>query len=93
MYIDPYFADGDPPNIVRMIPIPLNSADATMRDAVLATHEHIDHTHPPSYNPLVNELGAGVYATAAYYEEPHYGGDVSVPEEQKIVIEAGADFE
>jgi L-ascorbate 6-phosphate lactonase len=29
VYNDPYIADGDPPNIVRMIPVPLGLADAT----------------------------------------------------------------
>jgi L-ascorbate 6-phosphate lactonase len=91
LYVDPYFGDGDPPNIVRMIPVPIDPTDATACDAVFATHEHIDHMHPPSYDPLVNDLGADVYATAACYDDPHYDGDMRVPEERTHVVEAGDD--
>lgn len=91
LYVDPYFADGDPPNIVRMIPVPLDPADANICDAVLATHEHIDHMHPPSYGPLVNDLGSDLYATDACYDNPHYDGDMRVPASQKHVIEPGDD--
>jgi L-ascorbate 6-phosphate lactonase len=92
LYVDPYFADGDPPNIVRMIPVPMDPADATDCDAVLATHEHIDHMHPPSYDPLVNDLGADVYAPDAAYEDPHYEGDMRVPADRKGVIAVGDAF-
>jgi len=47
VYIDPYFGDGDPLNIVRMVPVPIDPADATLCDAVLVTREHIDHVHAP----------------------------------------------
>jgi len=93
LYIDPYFADGDPPNLVRMIPVPLDPVDATECDAVLATHEHIDHMHPPSYDPLVNDLDADVYATAACYDAPDYEGAMRVPSGQKRVVEPGDTFE
>lgn len=93
VYIDPYFGDGDPPNIVRMIPVPMDAADATMCDAVLCTHEHIDHVHPPSYGPLVEELGAALYGTTACYEEPDYEGDLRAPDDRRKVIEVGDTFE
>jgi len=92
VYVDPYFADGDPPNLVRMLPVPLDPADATECDAVLATHEHIDHMHPPSYGPLVENLGADVYATTACYEEADYDGAMRVPSERKHVVEPGQTF-
>jgi len=92
VYIDPYFGDGDPPNIVRMIPVPMDPADATQCDAVLATHEHIDHMHPPSYGPLVDDLGADVYATAPCYNEPQFDGEMRVPDRRRSVIEAGDSF-
>jgi L-ascorbate 6-phosphate lactonase len=93
VYIDPYFGDGDPPNIVRMIPVPIDPTDATRCDAVLCTHEHIDHVHPPSYGPLVEDLGADLFGTAACYGSPDYDGDLRVPEERKNVIEPGDTFE
>ncbi|MFD1525765.1 MBL fold metallo-hydrolase, partial [Halolamina salina] len=89
----PYFGDGDPPNIVRMIPVPIDPADATDCDAVLVTHEHIDHMHPPSYGPLVNDLDASLYAPEASYESPDYDGDLDAPEDRRNVIEAGETFE
>ncbi|HET7324809.1 MAG TPA: MBL fold metallo-hydrolase, partial [Halococcus sp.] len=84
---------GSPPRTIRMIPVPMDADDATLCDAVLVTHEHIDHIHPPSYGPLLEDLGADLYAPSASYENPDYDGDLRVPDEQKNVIEAGEDFE
>ena len=92
-YVDPYFGDGDPPNIFRMIPVPMDPADATACDAVLVTHEHIDHFHPPSYGPLVEDLGAPLYAPSASFEEPDYEGDRRLPDDRQRVIEAGETFD
>lgn len=93
VYVDPYFGDGHPPGIVRMLPVPLDPVDATTCDAVLATHEHLDHFHPPSYRPLVEDLGADVYATAGCYDEPQSGEEVGVPADQKHVVADGDSFE
>ena len=93
VYIDPYFGDGDPPNTIRNIPVPMNPVDATACDAVLVTHEHVDHVHPPSYGPLVEDLGADIYAPEAAYESPQYDGEVDPPEDRKRVIDVGEEFE
>lgn len=90
VYLDPYFGDGSPPRTIRMIPVPMDPADATLCDAVLVTHEHIDHMHPPSYGPLV-ENGADIYAPSAAYENPDYDGDLRMSDDRKNVIEPGAD--
>lgn len=92
LYVDPYFGDGDPPNIVRMIPVPIDPADATDCDAVLVTHEHIDHMHPPSYGPLVTDLDADLYAPAAAYESPDYEGAMRAPAGRHTVIADGDEF-
>jgi len=89
----PYFGDGNPPTTIRNIPVPMDSADATARDAVLVTHEHVDHTHPPTYEPLVEDLGADIYTPAAAYENPQYDGEVGPPAERKRVIGVGDAFE
>lgn len=89
LYLDPYFGDGSPPRTIRMVPVPMDPSAATLCDAVLVTHEHIDHVHPPSYGPLVEELDADVYAPEASYENPAYDGDLRVPEGQKNVVAAG----
>ncbi|MFB6106943.1 MAG: MBL fold metallo-hydrolase [Halobacteriaceae archaeon] len=70
VYVDPYFGTGRPPRLLRMSAVPMRAADATRCDAVLVTHEHLDHMHPPSYEPLVEELGADLYAPPAAYERP-----------------------
>jgi L-ascorbate 6-phosphate lactonase len=93
VYVDPYFGDGHPPGVVRMIPVPMDPADATVCDAVLATHEHIDHMHPPSYGPLVHDLGADVYAPGASFDDPDYDGPLEVPEPGRTRVEPGDTFE
>jgi L-ascorbate 6-phosphate lactonase len=92
LYVDPYFGTGDPPNLIRMIPVPMDPADATQCDAVLVTHEHIDHMHPPSYGPLVEDLGADLYAPTASYESPDYDGEMRVSDEQRNEIAVGDEF-
>lgn len=93
VYIDPYFGDGDPPTLVRMIPVPLDPADATACNAVLVTHEHIDHIHPPSYGPLVEDLGAALYAPLASYEQPDYDGPLRAPANRRHVVAVGDTFD
>ena len=93
LYIDPYFGDGDPPYVFRMIPVPMDPADATRCDAVLITHEHLDHMHAPSYRPLVEDLGADLYAPPASWTDPDVPTEYEVPDEQRHVIEPGAVIE
>ncbi len=92
VYLDPYFGEGSPPRTIRMIPVPMDAADASLCDTVLVTHEHIDHIHPPSYGPLAENLGAELYAPNESYENPAYDGDLRVPDGQKNVVEIGDDF-
>jgi L-ascorbate 6-phosphate lactonase len=89
MYVDPYFGDGDPPRIVRMIPVPMDPADASDCDAVLISHEHVDHMHPPSHGPLVTDLGADRYAPRAAYENPEYDGDVLEAPDERTTVQSG----
>jgi len=89
LYIDPYFGNGDPPRLVRMIPVPLDPADATLCDAVLVTHEHVDHMHEPSYWPLVDDLGADVYASETCYSDPDYERQHEIPDDQRHAVEPG----
>ncbi len=62
LFIDPYVGIGDPPRTVRMIPIPFDPTDVTEADAVLATHEHTDHTHGESQAPILETTGCPLYA-------------------------------
>ncbi|XVH31233.1 MBL fold metallo-hydrolase [Haloferacaceae archaeon DSL9] len=62
LWIDPYVGLGDPPRTIRMIPVPFDPDDVAAADAVLATHEHTDHTHGPSQGPILAKTGADFYA-------------------------------
>ncbi len=93
LYVDPYFGPGDPPFVFRMIPIPMDPADATTCDAVLVTHEHIDHMHHPSFAPLVDECGADVYASHVSFDDPDYQSDYDVPGDHATVVEPGDQYE
>ena len=65
VFIDPYLGTGDPPRTVRMIPIPFAPGDVREADAVLATHEHTDHTHGPSQAPILAGTDATFYGPDA----------------------------
>jgi len=93
VYFDPYFGNGALLRIVRMIPVPMDPADATMCAAVFVTHEHRDHMHEPSYRPLVEGLGADLYAPSASYTDPDVDPNEPVSEERKNVIEPGETIE
>lgn len=68
VFIDPYLGTGDPPRTVRMIPIPFAPEDVVDADAVLATHEHTDHTHGPSQGPILAGTDATFYGPEAAVE-------------------------
>ena len=92
IYVDPYFGDGDPPRLVRMLPVPLDPADATDCDAVFCTHEHLDHFHPPSYGPLVQDCGATLHAPAACFSDARdfESGDRAPPDRRRTVAPGDA---
>jgi len=90
LYIDPYFQDGNPPRVVRMIPVPMDPADATDCDGVLISHEHVDHANPPSYGPLVEGCDATAYGTSACWDgREEYDGPVEVDGEHQREISVG----
>ena len=65
VFIDPYLGTGDPPRTVRMLPIPFAPEDVVAADAVLATHEHTDHTHGPSQAPILTGTEATLFGPSA----------------------------
>ncbi|CAI49667.1 metal-dependent hydrolase domain protein [Natronomonas pharaonis DSM 2160] len=77
VFIDPYLGTGDPPRTVRMIPVPFEPTDVVEADAVLATHDHTDHTHGPSQAPILTGTDATFYgpptsvATAEAWTDEH----------------------
>jgi L-ascorbate 6-phosphate lactonase len=68
VFIDPYLGTGDPPRTVRMIPVPFDPTDVDAADAVLATHEHTDHTHGPSQAPILTGTDATFFGPSASVE-------------------------
>ncbi|MDR9430306.1 MAG: MBL fold metallo-hydrolase [Natronomonas sp.] len=68
VFIDPYLGIGDPPRTVRMIPIPFAPEDVRSADALLATHEHTDHTHGPSQAPILTGTDAEFFGPSASAE-------------------------
>lgn len=93
VYLDPFFGDGDPPSFYRMIPVPLDPAGVERCDAVLVTHEHLDHFHPASYGPILENTGAQLYAPRSCYDEPQKEwGDLRAPEGQRNVVAPGESF-
>jgi L-ascorbate 6-phosphate lactonase len=92
LYIDPYFGDGDPPTLLRMIPVPMDPADATECDAVLVTHEHVDHMHPPSLDPLLEDDGTA-YAPEASFETYDADAPLALPDARREVVAPGDRFE
>ena len=89
IYLDPYFGSGNPPRLLRMSAVPMSPEDATRCDAVLVTHEHLDHMHPPSYEPLVHDLGADLYAPEASFEQADCEVTTEGYEDQFHVVETG----
>lgn len=93
LYIDPYFGTGEHrPYAVRMLPIPMDPANSTECDAVLVTHEHVDHMHPPSYAPLLDDTEASIYAPTTCFESPDYKGDLQVSPERRTPVSPGDRF-
>ena len=94
--IDPYLGIGDPPRTVRMIPVPFDPDDVREVDAVLASHEHVDHVHGPSQAPILAGTGADFYATDAAHDVVHeetWLDDWSVTADQLHEVEEGDRFE
>jgi L-ascorbate 6-phosphate lactonase len=96
LMIDPYLGGGDPPRTVRMIPIPFSPESVASCDAILATHEHTDHTHGPSQAPILERTGATFYAPDASIEvavdDERWSETHAVAPEQLVTVEEGERF-
>jgi len=54
LYVDPYFGGSSP----RMIPVPIEPRFIKAVDAVVFTHEHLDHCHLDSVRPIYENTQA-----------------------------------
>ena len=99
LWIDPYVGLGDPPRTIRMIPVPFDPTDVpeSGADAVLATHEHTDHTHGPSQGPILERTGAQFYAPddslAVAFEDEEWLDSYDISEEQFTEVAEGDSLE
>ncbi|ADB63198.1 Zn-dependent hydrolase of the beta-lactamase fold-like protein (plasmid) [Haloterrigena turkmenica DSM 5511] len=97
IFIDPYLGLGDPPRIIRMIPVPFESDDVRSADAILATHEHVDHVHGPSQAPILANTGASFYgpddAVAIARDDEAWPDAYDVSDEQLVEVAEGDSFD
>ena len=97
LYIDPYLtdSDGEGGTLERTYPPPLRPDEATNVDAVLLTHDHIDHTDPETVLPI-SEASPGARFVAPFTSRETLVGAglakdrVFVPEVGKVVEIGGA---
>ncbi|WP_224335909.1 MBL fold metallo-hydrolase [Haloprofundus halobius] len=97
LFVDPYLGVGDPPRTIRMIPVPFDPEDVEEADALLATHEHVDHVHGPSQAPILEGTGAQFYAPddslAVAREEENWTDVWDVSDDQFTEVSEGDSFE
>ncbi len=97
LYVDPYLTDSDGAGgkLPRTFPPPLAPDEIANADAVLLTHDHVDHTDPETVLPL-SEASPDAYFLASFtgYDTlANAGLDASrliVPEVGKALSVAGA---
>ena len=93
VFVDPYLGTGDPPRTIRMVPVPFDPADVTEADAVLSTHEHVDHVHGPSQAPILENTGADLIAPddaiAVAREDEVWTENWDVSDDQFDTVEEG----
>lgn len=96
LFIDPYLGTGDPPRTIRMIPVPFEPTDIEDADALLATHEHVDHVHGPSQAPILESTGVTFYgpdkAVAVARDEEGWPENYAVDTDQLVTVAEGETF-
>jgi L-ascorbate 6-phosphate lactonase len=97
LFVDPYVGMGDPPRTVRMVPIPFDPEDIEAVDAILATHEHVDHTHGPSQAPILANTGCDFYGAddslAVAFDDEQWTDNWDVSEDQFHEVAEGDTLE
>jgi L-ascorbate 6-phosphate lactonase len=97
LFVDPYVGTGDPPRTVRMVPVPFDPEDVDEADAVLVTHEHVDHVHGPSQAPILERTGATLHAPDDSLDvaltEEDWQSDRDIADDQFDEVAEGDTFE
>lgn len=90
IYIDPYFStERERRYVARMPPVPMDPAWVTDCGGVLCTHDHLDHFHPPSFEPLLDG-GGELYAPAACLQDSNIG---SIARNRRHTVEPGETYD
>lgn len=90
IYIDPYVGTGNPPQTIRMIPVPFDPKDMTTGDGIFVTHEHVDHVDEETQAPILEQTGAKLYApleTTEKIEQQGWQQTWSISERQISSVE------
>ena len=97
LYVDPYLtdSDGEGGSLERTFPPPLRPDEVTNANAVLLTHDHIDHTDPETVLPLSEASPQARFVAPSTSRDTLVGagldaGRVVVPEVGKPLEVAGA---
>ena len=97
LYVDPYLtdSDGEGGSLERTFPPPLRPEEVTNADAVLLTHDHIDHTDPGTVLPLSEASPRARFIAPSSSRDTLVGagldaGRVVVPEVGRPLEVAGA---
>jgi len=89
LFLDPYFG-GDPvesaPFAYRTTQIPLDPTKITRADAVLISHEHYDHCHEQTLEPMARNTSAEFYGPASAVKEMH---SYDMPKDRVHEVKAG----
>ena len=97
LFVDPYVGTGDPPRTIRMVPVPFDPEDVDEADAVLVTHEHVDHVHGPSQAPILERTGATLHAPDdsldVALDEEDWQADRDIADEQFREVAEGDAFD
>ena len=89
VYLDPYFG-GDPeeaaPFAHRTVQIPLDPSRIRLADAALISHEHYDHCHQQTLEPMANRTEMLVYGPKSVVKEM---ATFAIPEGRVAQVKAG----
>jgi len=89
VYLDLFAHDGSSQNIKKMIATVIDPSDIRAADALIVTHDHLDHCWPPSFLPLVKGTSAlfvGPSSCVKLFE------DSGVPANRIRQVEAGTNL-
>lgn len=93
IYLDPYFG-GDPmdaaPFAYRTVQIPLDPSRIRLADAALISHNHYDHCHKQTLEPMSTSTGMLIYGPKSAAKEM---ANYSLPQERIIQVKAGDKFQ